>query len=65
MNDSRNAFDSDRFSVNGRGYPDVSLMGYNYQAVNRGEFAFESGTSASTPVFAGTNYLQTLIIDNI
>jgi len=36
-----------------RGYPDVSLAGHNYELVIAGGTTLESGTSASTPVFAG------------
>ena len=40
------------FNPNGRAYPDVSLMGYNYQIIINGQVGFVSGTSASAPVFA-------------
>lgn len=40
------------FSSNGRGYPDVSVLGYNYIIVDGQRFVAESGTSASAPVFA-------------
>eukprot|EP00475_Leptophrys_vorax_P001463 TRINITY_DN107_c0_g2_i1.p1 TRINITY_DN107_c0_g2~~TRINITY_DN107_c0_g2_i1.p1 ORF type:complete len:551 (-),score=161.18 TRINITY_DN107_c0_g2_i1:47-1699(-) len=48
------------FNSNGRGYPDVSVMGYNYVVAIGGKFTLESGTSASAPVFAG---MVTLIND--
>jgi len=41
------------FNAQGRGYPDVALLGYNYNVVIGGQTYQESGTSASTPVFAG------------
>jgi len=40
------------YNINGRGYPDVSLLGYNYTIVVDGMDTFVSGTSASAPVFA-------------
>eukprot|EP00475_Leptophrys_vorax_P037869 TRINITY_DN6585_c1_g1_i1.p1 TRINITY_DN6585_c1_g1~~TRINITY_DN6585_c1_g1_i1.p1 ORF type:complete len:568 (+),score=140.45 TRINITY_DN6585_c1_g1_i1:310-2013(+) len=48
------------YNANGRGYPDVSVMGYNYALAIGGQFTLESGTSASAPVFAG---MITLIND--
>ena len=36
----------------GRGYPDVSLLGFNYETVIGGMNYAVSGTSASAPVFA-------------
>lgn len=41
------------FNQNGRGYPDVSLLGHNYAIVIGGKLYSVSGTSASTPTFAG------------
>jgi tripeptidyl-peptidase-1 len=41
------------FNANGRGYPDVAIMGHNYQVVIGGNTYILSGTSASSPVFAG------------
>eukprot|EP00981_Chlorochromonas_danica_P004459 scaffold902_cov254-Ochromonas_danica.AAC.5 len=41
------------FATSGRAYPDVSLLGNNYQIYIGGAIALVSGTSASTPVFAG------------
>jgi tripeptidyl-peptidase-1 len=41
------------FNANGRGYPDVAIMGHNYQVVIGGSTYILSGTSASSPVFAG------------
>jgi len=41
------------YNVNGRGYPDVSLLGHNYYDVVGGQTYLVSGTSASSPVFAG------------
>jgi len=40
------------FASNGRGYPDVSVMGHNYVVVIGGQLQVVSGTSASAPVFA-------------
>jgi tripeptidyl-peptidase-1 len=37
----------------GRGYPDVSMLGNNYFIVINGTYEPVSGTSASTPAFAG------------
>ena len=37
----------------GRGYPDISLAGYNYYTVIGGQFHLLSGTSASCPTLAG------------
>jgi tripeptidyl-peptidase-1 len=48
------------YNANGRAYPDVSVMGYNYVLAIGGQFTLESGTSASAPVFAG---MITLIND--
>ena len=36
----------------GRGYPDVSMLGFNYLVVLAGQVVPVSGTSASAPVFA-------------
>ncbi len=44
---------SSQFNTKGRGYPDVALLGYNYQVVIGGQTYAVSGTSASSPVFAG------------
>lgn len=41
------------FPVNGRGYPDISLLAHNYVITIGGNFTAVSGTSASSPVFAG------------
>jgi tripeptidyl-peptidase-1 len=41
------------FNSKGRGYPDVAVMGHNYQVVIAGSTYILSGTSASSPVFAG------------
>ena len=40
------------YNTNGRGYPDVSLLGHAYIFVNDLQFYSVDGTSASTPVFA-------------
>ncbi|KAJ6467921.1 subtilisin-like protein [Mycena sanguinolenta] len=40
------------FNKTGRGYPDVSTQGWNFEMVNQGEVVLEGGTSASSPTFA-------------
>ncbi len=42
-----------QYNTKGRAYPDVAALGYNYQVVIGGQTYALSGTSASTPVFAG------------
>lgn len=37
------------YVTNGRGYPDLSLAGYNYQVIIGGKTYSLSGTSASSP----------------
>jgi tripeptidyl-peptidase-1 len=41
------------YEASNRGYPDVSMLGYNYEVVIAGKTYAVSGTSASAPVFAG------------
>lgn len=41
----------------GRGYPDVAMMGNDYIVVTNESTSILSGTSASTPVFAGISHL--------
>jgi len=41
------------YSTTGRGYPDVSLLGFHYLVVINHAFNVQDGTSASAPVFAG------------
>lgn len=41
------------FNRQGRGYPDISLLAHNYVITLGGNFTAVSGTSASSPVFAG------------
>ncbi len=41
------------YSVNGRGYPDISVAGSKYLVAVNGELVPVSGTSASAPVVAG------------
>jgi len=41
------------FNSKGRGYPDVALAGYNYEMILAGQVEGVSGTSASSPVWAG------------
>ncbi len=43
---------SSGFNPNGRGYPDVSMIGVWYQIFNQGSLTSLFGTSASSPVFA-------------
>ena len=40
------------FNSSGRGFPDVSTIGVNFQVVNKGETVNVGGTSAATPTFA-------------
>jgi tripeptidyl-peptidase-1 len=40
------------FNYNGRGVPDISLLGFNYDIIIGGENVPVSGTSASAPAFA-------------
>jgi hypothetical protein len=46
------------YNVNGRGYPDVSLVAVKYQVVIAGSLSNIYGTSASAPVFAAYSKLQ-------
>ena len=41
------------FNRNGRVYPDVSAMSFNFTGVYGGSISFQSGTSASAPLVAG------------
>lgn len=41
------------FNIYGRGYPDISLIGVEYEVVIRGSINSVYGTSCSSPVFAG------------
>ncbi|KAJ6476613.1 family S53 protease-like protein [Mycena vulgaris] len=41
------------FNKTGRGYPDVSLQGWNFEIVSGGDTGLVGGTSASSPTFAG------------
>ena len=41
------------FNASTRGLPDVTCIGYDAFVVNGGRWALESGTSQSTPIFAG------------
>lgn len=41
------------FNAHGRGYPDISALAYNYVIAVGNELTAVSGTSASSPVFAG------------
>ncbi|KAF9061872.1 subtilisin-like protein [Rhodocollybia butyracea] len=40
------------FNKAGRGYPDVSVQGWNFEVVSGGEVGLVGGTSASSPTFA-------------
>jgi tripeptidyl-peptidase-1 len=42
---------SSAYAANGRGYPDVALLGHNYYIIAGGQELIVSGTSASSPVF--------------
>jgi len=42
-----------QFNSKGRGYPDIALLGFNYEVVVGGNTYGVSGTSASSPVWAG------------
>jgi tripeptidyl-peptidase-1 len=44
---------SSGYNAKGRGIPDISLLGVNYQVIVRGQAVTLFGTSASAPVFAG------------
>ncbi|KAI2602559.1 tripeptidyl-peptidase [Hypoxylon sp. NC1633] len=41
------------FNASNRGFPDVAAQGYRFLVVDKGRTALLSGTSASSPVFAG------------
>jgi subtilase family serine protease len=41
------------YNRNGRGYPDISILGHNYLVILGGQAYLLDGTSASAPVFAG------------
>jgi len=43
---------SSAYAANGRGYPDVAVLGHNYYITAGGQSLIVSGTSASSPVFA-------------
>jgi subtilase family serine protease len=53
---------SSKYSVVGRAYPDLALLGYNYRVIIGGTWYSVSGTSASTPVLAGSARLLLLLI---
>jgi len=42
-----------QFNGKGRGYPDIALLGFNYEVTIAGSQYAVSGTSASSPVWAG------------
>jgi tripeptidyl-peptidase-1 len=44
---------SNMYNGAGRGYPDVAVLGYNYEVVIGGQVYGVSGTSCAAPVFAG------------
>lgn len=46
-----NAFKG-KYNANGRGYPDISLIGVYWNIILKGEQYFAEGTSASTPAWA-------------
>jgi tripeptidyl-peptidase-1 len=41
------------YNANGRGYPDISYVGVNYEVVIGGEINYVCGTSCTSPMFAG------------
>jgi tripeptidyl-peptidase-1 len=41
------------YAANGRGYPDVSALGTNFDVIVAGQWGLVSGTSAASPTFAG------------
>lgn len=41
------------FSRNGRGYPDISMIGHNCPVINGGNLEMVDGTSCSSPIAAG------------
>ena len=41
------------YNRQGRGFPDVALLGVSYEVVVGGEIHYVYGSSASAPVFAG------------
>jgi subtilase family serine protease len=57
---SGSATSTNRYNVNGRAYPDLSLLGYNYRVILGGKWYSISGTSASAPVFAGMECISLL-----
>jgi len=44
---------SGQYNGQGRGYPDVAVLGYNYEVFIAGQQYGVSGTSCASPVFAG------------
>jgi len=53
LSNTTNLPPTSQFASTGRGYPDVSMAGYNYDVIIGGSKYQVSGTSASAPVFAG------------
>jgi len=53
MSVAKNLPPAAQYNGKGRGYPDVSAMGHNFAICVGGQFYTGSGTSASTPLFAG------------
>ena len=49
------------YSISGRGYPDVSLLGVSYEVVMSGALQSVYGTSCSAPVFAAMGELSSAI----
>eukprot|EP00608_Synchroma_pusillum_P002961 CAMPEP_0198419158 /NCGR_PEP_ID=MMETSP1452-20131203/14_1 /TAXON_ID=1181717 /ORGANISM="Synchroma pusillum, Strain CCMP3072" /LENGTH=561 /DNA_ID=CAMNT_0044139281 /DNA_START=57 /DNA_END=1742 /DNA_ORIENTATION=- len=50
---SRSEQPASGYDASNRAYPDVSMAGYNYEVTIAGKTYLLSGTSASSPVFAG------------
>ena len=42
-----------KFNRNGRGYPDISMVGHNCPVINGGNLEMVDGTSCSSPIAAG------------
>lgn len=40
------------FNINGRGIPDVSLIGVAYEVISAGSLIYRYGTSCAAPIFA-------------
>jgi tripeptidyl-peptidase-1 len=45
--------DKKNWNINGRGYPDISMVGHNCPVLDGNEYEMVDGTSCSTPLIAG------------